>query len=107
MLISLYRLLQCRLDRFLERRLGGLNPARKSLAKHADRTEFHLSRRPIIATRAGALRPRVHGPKRPSAAIGAESNTTLHRVVRNRPARPLANCCSVAQAIASSFILAR
>src|SRR5260221_10485253 len=30
-----------------------------------------------------------------------------HGVVRNRPARHLANCCPVAQAIACSFILAR
>ena len=30
-----------------------------------------------------------------------------HRVVRNRPARPLANCCHVPQAVARSFILAR
>src|SRR6516165_8871874 len=30
-----------------------------------------------------------------------------HRVVRNRPAWPLANCCPAAQAIACSFIVAR
>ena len=38
---ALHRLFPCRLDRFLERRLPGFNPVSKSLAKHADRTEFH------------------------------------------------------------------
>src|SRR5215470_1761516 len=40
--------LQCpywrRLDRFLERRLAGLNPTSKTLAEHAYRAEFHRSR---------------------------------------------------------------
>ena len=73
MLKSLHRLFGCRLDRFLgSRRLAGLNPASESLAKHADRTEFHCSRKLIAATRAGALGLRVHGPNRPSAAIWAE-----------------------------------
>ena len=58
----------------------------------------------ITAARAGALGLRYHGSSRPSAAT--RSNTTLHRVVRNRPARLLANCCPVAQTIACSFIVA-
>src|SRR5260221_4899151 len=37
--------------------------------------------------------------------ICAESNTTLHGVMRKRPAQP--NCCSGPQTIACSFILAR
>jgi hypothetical protein len=46
----------------------------------------------------------AHRPNRPSA----KSNTTLHRVVRNRPARRIASCCSsVARAIACSVTVAR
>jgi hypothetical protein len=70
------------------------NPVSKSLAKHAYRTEFDRSRKLVAAARAGALGLHAHGPNRPSAAICVESNTTLHRVVRKRPAQPLANCCS-------------
>ena len=67
---SLRCLFRCRLDRILgSRRLAGLNPASESLAKHADRTEFHCSRKLVTATRAGALGLRAHGPNRPSAAI--------------------------------------
>src|SRR5271165_5604996 len=59
----------CRLDSILgNRRLAGLNPASKSLAKNADRTEFHSSRKLIAAARAGALGLRAHGPNRPSVA---------------------------------------
>ena len=50
---------------------------------------------------------RFHGPNRPSAAIWAEKVTTLHRVVPNRRARLLGNCCPVPQGNACSFILAR
>ena len=42
-------------------RLAGFNPVSKSLAKHADRTEFHRSGKLITATRANALRLRFHG----------------------------------------------
>src|SRR5271165_1939407 len=63
---SLRRLFRCRLERILRRRLAGLNPVSKSLAKHADRTEFHRSRKLIAASRAGALGLRAHGPNRPS-----------------------------------------
>src|SRR5271165_2156564 len=68
---SLRRLSRCcRLDRFLgSRRLAGFDPAGESLAKHADRTEFHRSRKLVTATRADALRLRFHGPNGPSAAI--------------------------------------
>src|SRR5271157_788349 len=79
MLKALHRLFWCRLDRFRgSRRLGGLNPASESLTKHADRTEFHCSRKLVTATRASALALRAHGPNRRSA----ESNTTLQRVAR-------------------------
>src|SRR5208283_2268715 len=64
MLKSLLRVFRCRLDRFLERRLAGFNPASKTLAKHADRTEFHCSRKLVTATRAGALAFRAHGSNR-------------------------------------------
>jgi hypothetical protein len=86
---SLHRLFRCwRLDRiFGSRRLAGLNPVSESLAEHAYRTEFHRSRKLVTATRAGALKLRAHGPNRPSTAICAESNTTLHGVMRKRPAR--------------------
>src|SRR5258708_1981887 len=64
MLKSLSCLFQRRLDRFLDRRLAGLNPASKTLAKHAYRTKFRRSRKLIAATRAGALGLRAHGPNR-------------------------------------------
>src|SRR6516165_3339883 len=54
---SSHWLLQCCwLDRILRnRRLAGLNPVSKSLAKHADRTEFHCTGKLIAAAWAGAL----------------------------------------------------
>src|SRR5580704_56647 len=85
---SLQRLFQCRLHSILETRPARRNPIGKSLAQQADRTEFHCSRKLVTAARAGALGLRFHGPKRPSAATRAESHTTRHRVVRNRPAWP-------------------
>src|SRR5271166_1672659 len=98
----------CRLDRFFGNgRLGGLNPIGKTLAQQADRAEFHCSRKLVTTTRTGALGLRHHGPSRPSAAIRAESNSTLHRVARNRPARLLAYCCSVARANACSVTVER
>src|SRR6516162_4371438 len=48
-------LVRWRLKYIPRRRLAGFNPASKSLAKHADRTEFHSSRKLIAAARAGAL----------------------------------------------------
>src|SRR6516162_4144903 len=42
-------LVRCRLDRNVRNSLPGLNPAGKTLAKHADRTEFHCSRKFIAA----------------------------------------------------------
>src|SRR5262245_47195049 len=68
---SLHRLFRCRLERVLSRRLAGLNPASKTLAKHADWTEFHGSRKLVTAARAGALGLRVHGSDRASEAIKA------------------------------------
>src|ERR1700757_3125694 len=42
----------CRLDRILRnRRLAGLNRVSETLAEHADRTEFHRSRKLIAAAR--------------------------------------------------------
>jgi hypothetical protein len=104
---SFRRLVRCRSDRLLETRLAGLNPASKTLAEHAHRTEFHRSRKLIAAVRAGALGLCAHVPNRPSATTATETKTTLHRVVRNRPAQRLVYCCPVARAIACSFILAR
>src|SRR5271165_3754738 len=95
-------LLRCRIDRFLQRRLAGSNPASKTLAQHAYRTEFHRFRELVAADRAGALGLRAHGPNRPSAAMRAESNTTLPRAVRNRPAAAAAN--DGPASIASPFI---
>jgi len=40
---------------------------------------------------------------RSSAATSANSNTTLRRAARNRPARSLTNCCPVAQARVPSY----
>src|SRR5271165_5499259 len=76
---SLQRLFRyCRLDRFLgSRRLAGLNPASKSLVKHADRTKFHCSSKLVTATRAGALALRAHGPNHPSDAISASQSARL------------------------------
>jgi hypothetical protein len=52
----------CRVDSILEnRRLAGLNHASKTLAEHADRTEFHRSRKLVAAGWAGALGLRAHG----------------------------------------------
>ena len=99
LLKSLWWLVRCRLDRLLERRLARLNPATKTLAEHTNRTEFHRSRKLVTAARAGALDVCAHSPSRPSAASSTESKTGLHREARNRPARPLANYCSVPQGI--------
>ena len=58
------------LDRILgSRRRTGLDPTSNSLVKHANRTEFHRSRKLVTATRAGAFGLRAHGANRPSAAI--------------------------------------
>src|SRR5215475_13049432 len=61
MLKALQRLYWCRLGRFLKRRLAGFNPASKTLAEHADRAEFHCSRKLVAATRADTLWLRAHG----------------------------------------------
>src|SRR5271166_67388 len=61
---------RCRPNSILgSRRFAGLNPTSKSLAKHADRTEFHRSRKLVTATWASVLGLRAHGPNHPSAAI--------------------------------------
>jgi hypothetical protein len=62
----------------LERRLAGRNPTSKTLAKHADRTEFHCSRKLVTAARAGALGLRAHFPNHPTTT-SAESGTALRR----------------------------
>src|SRR5271156_4176283 len=66
---SLRYLFRCRLDRLLQIRLTGLNPASKTHAEHAYWTEFHRSRKLVAAARAGAFGLHFHGPTRPSAAI--------------------------------------
>src|SRR5580658_8545168 len=68
MLKALPRLFRCRLDgTHGSRKLAGFNPTSESLAKHANRTEFHCFRNLVTATRAGALGLRAHGPTPPSA----------------------------------------
>jgi hypothetical protein len=62
---------------FLRRRLIGLNVTSKSLAKHADRTEFHCSRKLIAADRARALGLRAHGSNRPLDAIKASQSAWI------------------------------
>src|SRR5260370_17991547 len=74
--LSLY---WCRLGGFLERRLAGHNPASKTLAKHADRTEFHCSRKLVTATRAGALGLFPRGSNPPSATFRAPALSPSHR----------------------------
>src|SRR5208283_715557 len=94
MLKSVRRVLQRRLNRFLESRLAGLNSAGKSLAKHADRTEFHCSRKYVTATRAGALGLHAHGIptvgvlRRPSRnrAILNEQLQNIDSQARRKPA---------------------
>src|ERR1700730_13208699 len=77
---SLHRLPQCGLDRTLgRRRLAGLNSASEPLAKHADRTEFHCSRKLVAAARAGSLGLHAHGPNRPSAAIRKQPPRSTER----------------------------
>src|SRR6516164_5556953 len=75
MLKSMVCMFRCRLGRFLERRFAGLNSASETLAKQADRTEFHRSRKLVTAARAGAFGLRAHFPNRPSATTAADSNT--------------------------------
>jgi hypothetical protein len=65
---ALDRLFRLPLDRVLGSRLAGLNPSNERLAQHADRTEFHRSRKLIAAARAGTLGFCAHGPNRSSAA---------------------------------------
>src|SRR6516162_8203191 len=98
MLKSFWWLLRCRPDRLLERRLAGLNPTGKTLAKHADRTEFHRSRKLIAAAWAGALGLFAHGSNRPSVATSARSNTTLApsgaKLASTAPGKLLSRCTS-------------
>src|ERR1700730_9185138 len=61
----------CRLEYILRRRLAGLNPVSKSLAKNADWTEFHCSRKLTVAGWTGASVLHFHGLNRPSDATRA------------------------------------
>src|ERR1700758_4589358 len=100
MLESLHRLFGCcRPGRILgSKRLAGLNPVSKSLAKHADRTKLHCSRKLVTATRTGTLglRAHAHGPNRSSAAFSAESNATLAptgaKAASTAPGKLLSRC---------------
>src|SRR6516162_3497833 len=76
---SLHSLFRCCCpDRFLgSGSLAGLNRPSDSLAKHANRTEFHCSRKLIAAARAGASELRFHGPNRPSDAIKASQGAWI------------------------------
>src|SRR5208283_5824962 len=78
MLKSLRCVFRSGLDRILgSRRLAGRNPASESVAQHADRTEFHCSRKFIATDRADALGLRAHGPNRPSEAIKASQSAWI------------------------------
>ena len=101
MLKSLHRLIQCRRNRFLRRRLAGLNPTGKTLAQQADRTEFHCSRKLVAAARAGALGLCAHSPNR-----SVESNTTLPPSSAKSASTSLANCCPGPRTIAYCNMLA-
>src|SRR4029077_12217178 len=68
MLESLHRLFWSRLECIPRRRLAGLNPTGKPLAKHADRTKIRCSGKLIAANRADASVLRVHGLNLPSIA---------------------------------------
>jgi hypothetical protein len=61
--------LRDRADRLLERRRAALNLTSKTVVKHADRAEFHRSRKLIAAARAGGLGVCVHPTARLSPAI--------------------------------------
>src|SRR6516164_3631076 len=111
MLKSFWWLLRCRPDRLLERRLAGLNPTGKTLAKHADRAEFQCSREFIAAARAGALGLRAHGLNRPSVATSARSNTTLApsgaKLASTAPGKLLSrstNNCVLRYSTASNYV---
>ena len=83
---SLRCLFRCQLERFFQRRLARFNSARKALAKHAYRTEFHRSRKFVAAVQASALGLRAHrqppfGPdlsrkQHHAPPIGAKSGRT-------------------------------
>src|SRR6516165_10310361 len=70
-------LVRYRLQRIPSRRLARLNAASKTLAEHADRTEFHCSRKLVTAARAGALGLRFHGSDRASEAIKASQRAWI------------------------------
>src|SRR5580700_785910 len=74
---SLRCLFRRRLECIPRRRLAGLNVASESLAKHADRTEFHCPRKLVTTNRAGASVLRFHGPNRPSVAISASQRAWI------------------------------
>src|SRR6516164_3599014 len=96
-------LFRCRrLECTLGRRLAGHNPTSKTLAEHANRTEFHGSGKLVTATRASALGLRVHRTNRPSAATALSTEWCkigVHGTWQS--------CCPVPQTIACSFIVAR
>jgi hypothetical protein len=87
-------------------RLREHNTPSETLAKHADRAEFHCPREFIAAARTGALGLRAHFTTRLSAAIQNEKNTMRIPSSGNLALQRLASCCPVARAIASSFTLA-
>src|SRR6516165_12423174 len=76
-------LLQRRLNCFLERRLAGLSATSKTLAKHADWTEFHRSRKLVTATRTDALGLRFHGSDRRSEASKASQRAWISSSARS------------------------
>jgi hypothetical protein len=77
MLKSVHRVLRCWRSCIARRGLAGFNITSESLAKHADRTEFHCSRKLVAADRACASHLRAHGPNRPSDAIRASQSAWI------------------------------
>ena len=79
MLKSLCLPLRGWLEGILRERLSRLHVSSKSLAKHADRTEFHCSGKLVPAARADASLLHFHGLSRPS-----EATRTSQRVGKTR-----------------------
>jgi hypothetical protein len=70
---------------------------RETLTKHANRAEFHCSRKLVAAALAGAFGLRAHSPRRPAAATSTDSNTTAPSGTKSAsmaPGKLLSRCTS-------------
>jgi hypothetical protein len=88
---SLHRLFRCQAGRFLGSRiLAALKRTTKTLPKHANRAEFHRSRKLVAATRAGALGLRAHTTLPPSVSkmCQARISRTLGLIETPGPLHP-------------------